>query len=384
MVQPSLEKIKEQHEGLLSKSAKMTEADVPQVKAFVKSIAEAGEYIKDPDQRSFLYILIDYWSRFINNKTGKFPIIQLHSFDLSVRESGLRGKSYLRELIENPPFRSIDNDKRIKNLAAGYWVYEELLNGLARNGWVRFAPGYKGAVYGKKGSKWCIKVLGMGVGTNPLYFCECGYYLEYEREMLETFKNKGFAFQPDVKSQKETIEFLISEECGISLQQAELRVRNNDVLVTQYIGGIPFATQIGENIDCFLDISIMDEGVLGEMHTALTVLKEQLCRANSEGLRHNDIMPPNIIFTLDEEDKIVAKLIDFEVAQDLNAQSPDFVINTVRELYRERQVPMDNLGTYTKTLDQHLIDEDLALLDKLIRPSVNFGIKLWESFELSW
>ena len=61
------------------------------------------------------------------------------------------GKGYSRELIENPRFESIDNDKRFKNLAKGYWVYDELLNGLARNGWVRFATGYKGALYGKKG-----------------------------------------------------------------------------------------------------------------------------------------------------------------------------------------------------------------------------------------
>jgi hypothetical protein len=53
--------------------------------------------------------------------------------------------------------------------------------------------------------------------------------------------------------------------------------------------------------------------------------------------------------------------VDFETAQDLNAQSPDFVNYTVHELYRERHVPMG------KTLDQYLIDENLALLDKLIR-----------------
>ena len=63
----------------------------------------------------------------------------------------------------------------------------------------------------------------MEVGEDPLYFCERGYYLDYERSMLETFKNKGFNFQPNVKSQEVTIEFLISEECGISPQQAKLR-----------------------------------------------------------------------------------------------------------------------------------------------------------------
>lgn len=277
------------------------------------------------------------------------------------------GKSYLHELIVNPRFVSIDNDRRFKNLARGFWVYDELLNGLTSNGWVRFAPGTKGALYGKKGSNWCIKVLGMGVGEDPLYFCERGYYLEHERRMLATFKNKGFNFQPHVQSQEETFEFLVSEACGISPQQAEWRTLHNDILITQYIRGIPFATQTGHHVDYDLNISSMDEGTLREMSTALTVLKEQLRVANSQGLLHNDVMPANIIFTLDEADRIVAKLVDFEVAQDLSAQSPDFVNNTVRELYQERHVPLDDGGVPVKTLDQHLIDEDMAILDKLIR-----------------
>lgn len=367
MIRPSLETITKWHQVLLSE--RITKGDIPRVKGFMEIVAKAGEYTEDTDQRSFLRSLIRYWTAFITDKTGDFPPdVRLQPFDSSQRrESGLLGKSYLRELVKNPPLESIDNDKRIKDLAQGYWVYDELLNGLAHNGWVRFAPGYKGALYGKKGSKWCIKVLGMGVGANPLYFCERGYYLDYERRMLETFKNRGFNFQPDVMSQEETIKFLTSEECGISPQQAKWRAENNDVLVIQYIGGIPFATQTGSYVDYVLNISLMDESILKEMYAALAVLKEQLYKANSEGLRHNDPMPPNIIFTLDEEDKIVSKLIDFETAQDLSAQSPDFVDNTVRELYWERHVPIDESGRFTKTLDQHLMDVDLALLDKLIQ-----------------
>ena len=369
MIRPSLETITKQHQALLSNSAKMTKDDIPKVKKFMEIVAKAGEYSEDTDQRSYLRSLIRYWGGFINDKTGDFPLdVRLLPFDLSLRrESGLLGKSYLRELVENPRFESIDNDKRIKNLAQGYWVYDKLLNGLARNGWVRFAPGYKSALYGKKGSKWCIKVLGMGVGDNPIYFCERGYYIDYERIMLETFNNKGFNFQPNVKSQDETIEFLISEECGIILEQAKLRALHNDVLVMQYIGGVPFATQTGSYLDYDLNISIMDESVLIEMFAALTVLKEQLSRANNKDLRHNDPMPPNIIFTVDEEDKIVAKLIDFETAQDLSANTPEYVENHVRELYWERHVPMDDLGRFTKTLDQYLIDADLVLLEKLIQ-----------------
>ncbi len=87
MVQLSLDSINEQHEALLSKRAEMTEADVPQVEAFVQNIAEAGVRIIDPEQRSFLRSLIDYWSTFINNKKGEFPITQLKPF-VPLRESG--------------------------------------------------------------------------------------------------------------------------------------------------------------------------------------------------------------------------------------------------------------------------------------------------------
>ena len=372
----TLETIEKQHEVLLRESTEMKEADIPQVEAFVEEveafverIAEAGKSTEDIDQRSFLRALIRYWSGIINDKKGKIPpVVRLQPFDLSLRTKSGFGKDYLRKLIEEPSFVSIDDDKRFKNLSKGWWVYDELLDSLARKGWVRFAPGYKSAVYGKSGSEWCIKVLGMGVGENSPFFHEKGFYLEHEREMLETFKRKGFAFQPDVKSQEETIKFLISEEYGVSPQQAELRASRNDVLITRYIGGIPFATETGDYVDYDLNISVMDESVLREMYTALTELKEQLHIANGQGLRHNDVILPNIIFTLDEGDKIVAKLVDFETAQDLNTQSPgSWLEDTVKGLYLDRHVPTDSHGEYTKTLDQYLIDKDMAILDKLIQ-----------------
>jgi hypothetical protein len=67
-------------------------------------------------------------------------------------------------------------------------------NDLAKAGLMRFAPGFKAGVYGHSASKYCIKVLGMGVGENPIYFCEHGFYLAHERDMLIAFRNAGFTF----------------------------------------------------------------------------------------------------------------------------------------------------------------------------------------------
>jgi serine/threonine protein kinase len=279
-------------------------------------------------------------------------------------------KRDLRKLIERGTLKSIDTDDadgRFYNLAKRYWVYGDLLDGLAANGWVRFAPGFKGALYGRDKSDWCIKILGMGVGQDPTYFRELGYYLEYERRMLETFGREGFRFQPEVMSQAETVKFLVKES-GVTEEQAELRTYHNDVLVTQYIRGIPFATQTGHYVDQELNIVVMDKDVLREMRDSLLELQGELNRANRKGLLHNDAMPPNIIFTLGERGRIVAKLVDFELAQDLSTQSPDHVNSTVEDLYRERNVPVNqSTGKHMKNLDQHLMDADIRVLDTLIQ-----------------
>ena len=72
MIRPSLETIREQHQALLSKSAKMAKDDIPQVETFVDSVAKAGEYSEDTDQRSYLLALIRYWGGFINDKQEIF------------------------------------------------------------------------------------------------------------------------------------------------------------------------------------------------------------------------------------------------------------------------------------------------------------------------
>jgi len=277
----------------------------------------------------------------------------------------IKKPSIFKKLKSKSKISSIDNDLRFKNLPSGYWVYDELLRNLKSAGWVRFAPGFKAGLYGHSQQKWCIKILGMGLGDEPLYFCERGYYLEHERNMLLDFKKSGFTFQPNVMSQKDTVKFLI-ENCGISEKQAELRTFNNDILIMEYIDGIPFATQTGHFLNYIVDYSIPNSEVLAKMIEALLILKSQLMDANTKGLLNNDPMPPNIIFTLGEKKRMRAKLVDFELSQNLNKESPDFVSNSIQELYRERNVPFNiNTNKYIKNLDEHLIDESIKKLKEL-------------------
>jgi hypothetical protein len=142
----------------------------------------------------------------------------------------------LRRNIRRPTLRSIDDDERMYNLATGYWVYDDFLRDLCKAGWVRFVPGFKAGVYGHPSSKYCTKPLGMGVGENPTYFCERGYYIAHERDMLTAFRNAGFSFAPSVLNQNDSISFL--KEWGVRGFQAELQVQNDDLLVMEYIPGV--------------------------------------------------------------------------------------------------------------------------------------------------
>jgi hypothetical protein len=68
------------------------------------------------------------------------------------------------------------------------------------------------------------------------------------------------------------------------------------------------------------------------MHAALETLRIQLQRANNVGLAHNDPMPPNIIFTVGTSNRIQAKLVDFELAQNYRQTNPSYVNDTVESL----------------------------------------------------
>jgi serine/threonine protein kinase len=270
-------------------------------------------------------------------------------------------KSDLKKSLSKRLLKSIDHEAIFRNLPYGYWVYNDLLKSLYENGWTRFAPGFKAGVYGSSKSDYCIKILGMGVGNDPLYYCEKGEYIWHERRMMQAFHNQNFHFLPKVLSVDDSIEFLI-KECGVNRDQAYLRCKNNDLLVTEYINGIPLATQTGHHLDYLLNIDQFNDAVFIEMGEALVELKKALFIANNANLVHNDPMPPNIIFSL-EGDSIAAKLVDFELAQNLNEPSPDFVNKEVEGLYIKRDVPFNSrTNEHKKNLDQHLLDGSIEAL----------------------
>jgi hypothetical protein len=270
-------------------------------------------------------------------------------------------------MVRSPEFRPIEGDSRFYNLAPGYWVYEEMLAGLQRSGWVRFAPGFKAGLYGHSQSGYCIKILGMGVGENPLYFCERGYYLGHERAMLEDFRSHGFDFAPQPLSRDESVRFLV-DNCDVNARQAEMRVYRDDVLITEFIAGIPFASQTGRFLNYDINVVGFEDDVLKDMLAALNRLKSELQKANDEQLVHNDPMPPNIIFTIGEDGNIRARLVDFELAQNLATASPEFVSNSVAELYLERDVPRNpNTGKFKMNLDQHLMHESISVAEEIVR-----------------
>jgi serine/threonine protein kinase len=267
------------------------------------------------------------------------------------------------------------------NLATGYWVYDQLLEDLRNAGWVRFAPGFKAGLYGHPSSQYCIKILGMGVGENPTYFCERGYYIEHEREMLFAFRRAGFAFAPEPLNQAESVLFL--KEWGVRDFQAELRVLNNDVLIMEYIPGMPLATQTGRFLDYDTYIDEFGTSVLDEMVTSLRRLGVQLRHANVAGFAHNDPMPPNIIFTIDSKDQMQAKLVDFEVAQNFRRTNPPYVNDTVRELYIERNVPKNpHTGAHVSNLDMHLIEQSIELVSRIKETMKTTDESVWDAFSV--
>jgi hypothetical protein len=164
---------------------------------------------------------------------------------------------------------------------------------------------------------------------------------------------------------EESIEFLVTE-CGVQPDQAHWQCKTNHVLITERILGIPFATATGDFLHYESVLAIFDSGVLRQCEHSLRDLKTQLDEANRAGLLHNDPVPTNIIFALGEGRTLVARLVDFELAQDLSEQSPDYVSSSVRELYAERNVPFNaQTGKHLKNLDQHLMEQAIEALDRI-------------------
>ncbi len=274
----------------------------------------------------------------------------------------------LRELRETPTFKSIDRDVGKKNLPTTPSRYQRFLDDLYRTGWTRFAAGFKAALYGHPDHPWCIKLLGMGVGENPLYFCdgEHGYILEHERNMLTAFRQAEFHSCPNVLSRSDSIRFLI-DDCKISKEEAETRCESNDVLILEYIPGIPLASWTGHShLDCNPHLELFDQQLLGEAEKALYHLRGELRDANRRDLVHNDPVLPNILLILDRDDNVSARLVDYELAQNLTGTTPEQVASEVENLYRERAVPRNReTGRHVKNLDQHLLDGAIEAVHRI-------------------
>ena len=86
-----IEELQERHERLLRESAENESAEkktlgVSIVNDFLTSLADAGAVIQYPEYRSQLRALILYWSKFIEEKTGTFPLVQLEPYKVSQSE----------------------------------------------------------------------------------------------------------------------------------------------------------------------------------------------------------------------------------------------------------------------------------------------------------
>jgi tetratricopeptide (TPR) repeat protein len=109
--QQTLDSVWSQHKALLLQTGGGEEADLKQVRIFLKTLAQAGASIDDAEDRSSLNELIRYWSSFIDGKTGEFPVIQLQPFDRSLKrtmpardqESFIGVLSSIRDLSQQAP-----------------------------------------------------------------------------------------------------------------------------------------------------------------------------------------------------------------------------------------------------------------------------------------
>lgn len=263
---------------------------------------------------------------------------------------------------------TIEGSPRLRNLAGGHWLYDGLLlPRLLERGWARFGAGFKAGIYGHPNSPWCLKVMGMGIGDDPLFFAGCGHHNIHERQMLEAFARAGFAFQPQVMPPTESIRFLI-EQCGVDAAQAEWQCAQGNALVLERISGLPLAQATGNHVHYFTRFAALTEDIIARCEQAACHLQAQLQRANQLGLLHNDPVPANIIFTCDSQGQIAARLVDFELAQDMSQDSPSHVTSFIPKQYVDREVPRNpEKGTYTKNLDEHLMDHALLALQTIRR-----------------
>jgi len=114
-LQQTLDVIRNQHKALLLQIERPGEVDLEQVRIFLKTLAQGGETIDDAEDRSLLQELIRYWSSFINDKTGEFPIVQLQPFDSSLgRVRGTRWLRFFSKRVDSPEVRQVESPQFVQ------------------------------------------------------------------------------------------------------------------------------------------------------------------------------------------------------------------------------------------------------------------------------
>ena len=85
--QKTLETILKHHKELISRIDSSKEVSTEQIDMLLNEISLAGAIIEEAEDRSSLSELLRYWSSVINDKTGKFPVVQLLPSGFSTQPS---------------------------------------------------------------------------------------------------------------------------------------------------------------------------------------------------------------------------------------------------------------------------------------------------------
>lgn len=127
MAELGLDLIQERHQTLLHQIDETDELDVSEITVFLGQIAQTGSVVGPPEQRSHLRALIRYWGSFVNDKTGQFPVVELHPFDGS--EISNDKQSINREVLVSDLQKSKEKKQPLISQVGPYEILEEIGQG---------------------------------------------------------------------------------------------------------------------------------------------------------------------------------------------------------------------------------------------------------------
>jgi len=232
-----------------------------------------------------------------------------------VRRVGVcMGKDNLIKIIGDFPSLFFEGGVDGK-VADVHWVYRDMIDALEDSGWFRAAVGFKSGIYAHKGNSYVLKIMGMGMGEAPHYYCGKGFYNAHEKMMLQSLESLGFDWGPKVLGTQETINIL--QHYGVSEEQATLRSVNHDVLLVERIAGIPLGRFTGKDDEVLNTVFNIERPV--EIASALYEFKQKVVKANKKGFYHNDLVSPNLLLTAKENGMLGIKAVDFNLASDGSA-----------------------------------------------------------------